>query len=104
MFILYLVYLYLKRMCKKNMNLSLQLFCIVYAGIQLLPKPLTTNGGVKVALFEISGQIMLLRRFLGTLTKPLLSKPISQLCDKSEQNNEIKVKYTAMYKLYIKLT
>ena len=55
-------------------------------------------------MFEISGQIMLLRRFLGTLKKLLLSKPISQLCDKSEQNKEIKVKYTAMYKLYIKLT
>ena len=51
-------------------------------------------------LFEISGQIMLLRRFLGTLKKPLLSKPISQLCDKSEQNNGIKVEYTAMYKLW----
>ena len=78
------------------MNLSLQLFCIVYAGIQLPPKPLTANCGVKV--FEISGQTILLRRCLGTFKKSVLSKPISQLCDKSEQNNEIKVKYTAMYK------
>ena len=49
--IFYLLYLYLKRMCKK-MNLSFQLFCIDNAGIQLPPKPLTANCGEKVAFKE----------------------------------------------------
>ena len=36
----------------KNMNLSIHYYCIVYAEIQMPPKPLTANCGVKVALKE----------------------------------------------------
>ena len=68
------------------MNVSLQLFCIVYAGIQLPPKPLTANWGVKVAFKETH-----------------CLKSVDRQCCWEEQNNEIKVKYTAMYELYIKL-
>ena len=85
------------------MNRSLQLFCIVYAGIQLPPKPLTANCGVKVAFKETHCLKSVDRQCCWEdLKKNILSKPISQLCDKSEQNNDIKVKYTALYKLYIK--
>ena len=95
-------------MCKKNESVSpiiLHCLCRNPTATKTFNSKLWSESGIEGnTLFEISGWTILLRRFLGTLKKPLLTKPISQLCDKSEQNNEIKVKYTAMYKRFIKLT